>query len=110
MMRAHLVSLGCPPPVLQFVKRDPDGRFVSRNDFGWPEWNVVGGYDGMGKYTNLLRPGETVAAVIAREKGREADIRDQGFGLVRFMAQDLREPAKAAARLMKALRANGYPG
>lgn len=67
MMRAHLVSLGCPPPVLQFVIRDPDGRFVSRNDFGWPEWNVVGEYDGMGKYTNLLRPGETVAAVIARE-------------------------------------------
>ncbi|AXE39980.1 hypothetical protein JS278_02845 [Acidipropionibacterium virtanenii] len=110
MMRAHLAALGCPLPVLQFVLRDPDGRFVSRNDFGWPDWKVVAEYDGMGKYTTLLKPGETAADAIAREKAREADIRAQGYEFTRFMAQDLRKPEKAAARLMKLLRANGYRG
>lgn len=110
MMRAHLASLGCPLPVLQFVLLTPEGRFVSRNDFGWPDWKVVGEYDGMGKYTTLLRPGETAADAIRREKAREADIRDQGYELIRFMAEDLRNPQRAAARLMKLLRANGYSG
>jgi very-short-patch-repair endonuclease len=109
-MRAHLARLGCPLPELQFTLRTPEGRFVSRNDFGWPEWKVVGEYDGMGKYTDLRRPGETIADVIAREKAREADIRDQGYEIARFMAKDLRQPEQAAARLLKLLRANGYTG
>lgn len=103
MMRALLHEEGCPDPVLQFKLFTPWGRFVSRNDFGWPEYKVVGEYDGPEKYGRLLKPGQSVSDVVVSEKEREADIRDQGYQIARFSTTDLRFPKVAAARVMRLL-------
>lgn len=108
-MRAMLEVQGCPRPVLQFIIRTPDGQFVARTDFGWPEFGVIGEYHGPEKYGRLLRPGQTVSDVVVAEKDREAAIRDQGFQIIRFSAADLRNPRAAAYRLRRLIYRTG-PG
>ncbi|QCV87346.1 hypothetical protein FEZ32_02295 [Acidipropionibacterium jensenii] len=107
LMRAMLEVQGCPRPVLQFIIRTPDGQFVARTDFGWPEFGVIGEYDGPEKYGRLLRPGQTVSDVVVAEKDREAAIRDQGFQIIRFSAADLRNPRAAAYRLRRLIYRTG---
>lgn len=103
LMRAQLELHGCPRPILQYVVLTEDGRFVARCDFGWPEYGLVGEYDGREKYGALVRPGQTVSEVVMAEKAREARIRDQGLEIIRFTADDLRRPSMAAGRLRRAM-------
>lgn len=67
--------LKVPPPELQHEFRDRQGSMFS--DFWWPEFRVFGEFDGLGKYVKpeLLRPGETTADAVIREKKREDRIR-----------------------------------
>jgi len=59
---------------------------VGRSDFGWEEQRTLGEFDGRVKYGRLLRPGETAADTVYREKRREDALRDQGWQLVRWSA------------------------
>ena len=94
-----------PRPELQFEIRD--GSFVAYTDFGWPEFGVVGEFDGKGKYLRDLRPGDDPGEVVFREKVREDRIRALGWTVVRFTWADLFAFDPIAARIGRAL--NGTP-
>ena len=96
----HLARL--PTPELQFSVFTPEGRFVGRSDFGWPDFGVLGEFDGKRKYGELLRkPGQSAEEVLIAEKRREDQLRDTGWVVVRWMWQDLMRP-EALIRLQQA--------
>ncbi|MFT3834245.1 MAG: hypothetical protein QM711_13135 [Micropruina sp.] len=49
---------------------------------------------GKTKYANLLRPGETAADVVMREKRREANLRAAGWRVVRWTYADVLNPER----------------
>lgn len=93
----HLAGL--PAPELQWEVRTPQGRFLGRVDFAWPEFGVVGEFDGLAKYTEYLRPGQTVADAVVAEKRREDAIRSTGLWVVRWVWSDLDHFDRIAALL-----------
>lgn len=90
---------GIPQPVLQLEVCSRGGAFIGRSDFGWPEFGVLGEFDGMIKYSGRLDLGMSGAEAIAREKQREAALRDLGWIVVRWMWDDLANPAQLVRRL-----------
>lgn len=90
---------GLPVPELQFEVRDEHGRLVAATDFAWHEQRAFGEFDGMLKYVRLLRPGETPADAVFREKQREDRVRElTGYRCGRLVWADLATPATTAAR------------
>jgi hypothetical protein len=78
----------------------PDGRFVGRSDFGWPDFGVLGEFDGKTKYGELLRrPGQTAEEVLIAEKMREDRMRELGWVVIRWMWHDLMRPEPLINRL-----------
>lgn len=107
LMRAMCELQGCAPTDIQIEIYSPEGHFIARCDFGWLEYGIVGEHDGVQKYGRLVRPGQSVSDVVAAEKDREAQIRDQGLEIIRFCKVDLRRPAAAAARLRRLMDQRG---
>ena len=63
-------------------------------------------FDGKVKYGRLLRPGESPADAVFREKVREDRLREAlQWGMVRLVWADLYRPAATAARIRRLLRA-----
>ncbi|SDR92226.1 hypothetical protein SAMN04488543_0755 [Friedmanniella luteola] len=102
--RVLLHRIGLPPSTLQLVVLDEQGCFVGRSDFGWQEHRTLGEFDGRVTYGRLLRPGETAADVVHREKRREDALRDQGWEMVRWGSVDLHHEQALAERLRRAFR------
>ncbi|MBO9520035.1 MAG: type IV toxin-antitoxin system AbiEi family antitoxin domain-containing protein [Nocardioidaceae bacterium] len=94
---------GIPRPELQYVVRD--GReLIGIVDFAWPEYGLLGEFDGRVKYGRLLKPGERPGDVVYREKIREDRIREvTGWRMIRFGWADLERPSRTAARVRGAL-------
>ncbi|GAB2631293.1 type IV toxin-antitoxin system AbiEi family antitoxin domain-containing protein [Nocardioides ginkgobilobae] len=90
---------GLPRPVLQLDLFEPDGTFIGRVDFAWPERKVIVEFDGKVKYREHRRPGESVEEAVMREKRREDRLRAQGWLVVRMTWQDLEHPGQFVARL-----------
>lgn len=95
--RATFRLAGIPVPDLQF-NLESGGRFVARADFAWEEYRVLGEYDGRDKY------GSDPGAVLTREKVREDRIRELGWGMIRFVSGDLRDPDRLRERVLRILR------
>lgn len=93
-----------PPTGLQHELFDASGGFAGRVDFWWEEEGVVGEFDGLGKYTRLLKPGQSPEDVIRAEKARESNIRDLGYDVVRWITDDLWRPRQFIRALERALR------
>ena len=72
---------------------------MGRTDFGWPEFGVLGEFDGVIKYSGRLELGVSGSEAIAQEKQREAALRDLGWIVVRWMWDDLANPAQLVRRL-----------
>ena len=90
---------GLPAPTPQFEVRD-GGRVIFRLDFAWPEYGVYIEMDGKAKYTSLLRPGETGADVLWREKRRQdRALEITGWRCLRLTWADLENPQRTAARI-----------
>ena len=89
--RVGMHLAGVPAPELQSEIRRSDGSLVARVDFRWG--NVVGEFDGVSKYGRWLRPGETAADAVVREKIREDALRAMGFIVIRWTWKDLEDPA-----------------
>ena len=86
-----------PMPILQYEVRDARGNLLGIVDFYWPEYGVIGEFDGRVKYDSLLRPGESPADAVVREKWREDRIRaETGCLFFRWGHNDLREGTTAA--------------
>jgi very-short-patch-repair endonuclease len=90
-----MLLAGLPAPELQGWVTGADGR-AYRADFLWRDQRVIGEADGLVKYTGI----EDVRA----EKRREDALRQAGYTLVRWMADELRRtPDRVVARLSAAL-------
>jgi hypothetical protein len=92
------------PSALQFEIRSSDGGLIGRTDFAWEEQRLVGEFDGRVKYGRLLKPGQDASDAVFREKVREDAVRDEGWGVVRWVWSDLRRPDRLAARVRRRFR------
>ena len=74
LSRATIHILGFPIPLLQV--RHINGRHVEFTDFEWPDYVVIGEFDGLGKYLREeLSGNRSVAQVVIDEKQREDRLR-----------------------------------
>lgn len=82
--RANMRRIGCPIPQLQVALAGASGR-IYIVDFWWPQFNMIGEFDGDAKYTDpeFLR-GRTPEQALLDEKLREDDLRAAGHGMCRW--------------------------
>jgi hypothetical protein len=90
------------PSALQFEVRSGDGDLLGRSDFAWESDRLLGEFDGRTKYGRLLRPGQDPGDVVFAEKRREDAMRDENWGMVRWVWADLQRPDRLAARVRRA--------
>jgi hypothetical protein len=84
--RVCMLELGFPMPVLQQEFFDTFGS-IGFVDFWWPEFNLIGEFDGFGKYIrDEFTNGRSTAEVVIDEKNRENRLRaaDGGHGMTRW--------------------------
>lgn len=97
-------SFGLPQPELQYEVRRADGSIVGVTDWAWPEFGLLGEFDGRVKYGRLLQPGQDPGDVVFAEKRREDELREiTGFSMIRLIWSDFAHPAVTAARVRRAL-------
>lgn len=102
LSRALIHQLGFPAPILQHEFYDEDG-FVARVDFGWPDHDLAGEFDGAVKYLDpSLRNGRTADEVVLDEKRREDRIRALGVRVVRWDWSHATDPRRMFGRLTAA--------
>lgn len=101
----HLLwSQGLPRPELQFEVYD-GSRLVGVTDFAWPEYGLLGEFDGRVKYGRLLREGESPEDAVFREKRREDDLRQvTDWRMIRWVWADLYQPLQLAGRIRELMR------
>lgn len=104
LSRVLFHRMGLPPPTLQYDVFDDAGFLVGRSDFCWETERTLGEFDGKVKYGPLVKPGESSADVLYREKRREDALRDLGWQVVRWSWADLRHEQELAERLSRAFR------
>lgn len=82
--RVGFYLLGLPAPVLQQEFRDAEG-LIGYVDFWWPEFGLIGEFDGIGKYLrDEMLAGRTPAEVVIAEKRREDRLRALGPRVTRW--------------------------
>lgn len=107
--RAIFIDAGIEMPLLQATVVGLNGEDLGRVDFASPN-GFIGEFDGKMKYAQLLKPGETSADAIMREKRREAAISDLGWKFTRWDWNAFTKPDALVARVSAALsRANELP-
>jgi hypothetical protein len=93
-----------PEPHLQFEVYDDAGNLIGRTDFAWPDFGLLGEFDGLVKYGRLRRPGETVEQAVVREKQREDQLRElTGWLMIRIIWAELFRPTHTARRIQEQL-------
>jgi hypothetical protein len=93
-----------PEPVLQFEVRDASGRLIGITDFAWPQFGVLGEFDGMQKYGRLLKAGQTAGDAVQAEKIREDALREATNWLVlRLIWGEIFKPGATAVRIRRQL-------
>lgn len=98
-------SFGLPQPELQYEVRRADGSIAGVTDWAWPEFGLLGEFDGRIKYGRLLKSGQDPGDVVFEEKRREDELRElTGFMMIRLIWSDFANPAMTAARIRRALR------
>jgi hypothetical protein len=70
---------------------------------GWRDERLLGEFDGRIKYGRLLRPGQDPGDAVFEEKLREDALRDEGWGMVRWVWAELARPAALVQRWRRAL-------
>jgi len=103
LSRCAVRTAGLPAPELQTGFTDAAG-LIGYVDFWWPDWGVIGEFDGRGKYLREdLRNGRSIAEVIVDEKVREDRLRAAtGARMVRWGWDVARSPQLLAAALLRA--------
>ncbi|MGY1840510.1 MULTISPECIES: hypothetical protein [unclassified Modestobacter] len=101
--RAVMIEAGLPVPDLQVAVHRFDGAFVGRSDFGWRQQRLLGEFDGRIKYGRLLRPGQSPGDAVFEEKRREDALRDERWGVVRWVWVELDTPQVVVDRVARAL-------
>lgn len=94
-----------PSPDLQFEVYDADGRLVGTTDFAWPDYQLLGEFDGKVKYGRYLKKGEQPGDAVFREKKREDLLREvTTWQMIRFIWADLYRQAATADRVRRMMR------
>lgn len=84
LSRVRMFEAGLPVPELQAAFSDRMGK-VGVVDFWWPEFNLIGEFDGVSKYVREeFTGGRDIAEVIVAEKVREDRLRALGPAVVRW--------------------------
>ncbi|QHK21206.1 hypothetical protein GU243_17495 [Pseudarthrobacter psychrotolerans] len=90
--RALIHVLGLPAPVLQHSFYDHEG-FIARTDFFWPDYGVIGEFDGDSKYLDdELLGGRSARETVLAEKKREDRLRALGYTVVRWDWKAVTDP------------------
>jgi hypothetical protein len=101
-------TLGIPAPLCQFEVRDAGGVLRGTCDWGWPEHQQLGEFDGKIKYGRLVKPGQDPGEVVFAEKQREDELRElTGYSMVRLIWRDFERPRVTADRLRRRFRRVG---
>jgi len=99
-------AFGLPAPQLQYEVHDATGRLLGVTDFAWPQYGLLGEFDGRMKYERFLREGELPGDAVFREKRREERICERtGWRMIRIVWADLYRAAETAARIRRMLNA-----
>jgi very-short-patch-repair endonuclease len=94
MTAGHLVLAGIPTPKFQAPIKTAMGTYYA--DFYWPAAGLVGECDGAIKYDSTNS--------ILLEKEREQAVRDEGYGVVRWLAKHIwTRPHEVMGRIERAL-------
>lgn len=102
LSRVSMFRAGVTMPRLQVELFGASGRryFV---DFWWPQFGVIGEFDGKDKYRNpVFLQGRTAEQALLDEKDREDDLRAAGHGMVRWGWNVARSPQLLASKLARA--------
>ncbi len=100
--RVAMQALGFPAPQLQHPFWDGKG-LIGYVDFWWPEFGLIGEFDGFGKYLReALRGGLSVADVVLAEKRRENRLRALGPTVARWGWADVTAPRRMESILVAA--------
>lgn len=100
--RANMECIGISMPQIQVALAGASGR-VYIVDFWWPEFDMIGEFDGDTKYTDpeFLR-GRTPEQALIDEKRREDDLRAAGHGMTRWHWQIAYSPNRLRTHLLAA--------
>lgn len=102
LSRLRMHECGIPAPRLQVEQRDRRG-LAGITDFAWPDYGIVGEFDGAIKYTRAqYLKGRTVEQVVLEEKRREDRIRAIGRRMARWGMQELGKKHALCALLAEA--------
>ncbi len=100
--RVVIRRLGLTAPRLQHRFHDADG-LVGVVDFWWPQFDVIGEFDGIAKYVRSEFMGDSGAAdVVVAEKQREDRLRALGPRVVRWGWRELSDLRELESRLRAA--------
>jgi very-short-patch-repair endonuclease len=101
VLRLILVAAGLPEPVCGFEVRDRLGRWIGWFDLAWPQFRVLGEYDGDQHRTSTLQ--------YDRDLRRVDAVRDDGWAHLRVRASGLGPGApETVTRFRRALVAGGW--
>ena len=100
--RVNMALARLPMPELQVPIYGASGRRWTV-DFWWPEFNLIGEFDGIGKYTEpeFLR-GRTPEQALIDEKDREDDLRATGRRMSRWRWNTAKSPTLLKRKLIQA--------
>lgn len=100
--RAQEFLLGFPEPRLQFTVHDDEG-FVGETDQAWPEFELLGEFDGHTKYTRAVdSKSRPIDEIVFAEKVREDRMRATGPSMARWLWGDAHDGHRLAQILEKA--------
>lgn len=92
-------TIGLPKAVLQHEIRDHAGVLIGIVDWWWPQYNLMGEFDGKIKYGRLLKPGQSAGDVVFEEKKREDALREaSGAAMLRLIWADYAHPLEIRRR------------
>ena len=101
LSRVTAHRLGFPRPVLQFAFRDEQGEMFV--DFCWPDYRMIGEFDGAGKYLREeYTGGRSTAEIVMAEKAREDRLRALGAGVTRWGWAEAQNPPALRRKLLAA--------
>lgn len=99
-----------PAPQLQFEVIDANGVLRGVCDWGWPEHQLLGEFDGQVKYGKLLKPGQDPSSVVYAEKLREDELRElTSYAMFRIGWADYEMPTVTARRVEKLMFRSSRP-
>jgi hypothetical protein len=85
LSRVNIHELGFPAPVLQARFDDYRGH-IGDSDFWWPEFGLIGEFDGLVKYTrDQYTKGRPIEEIVVAEKVREDRLRALGPSVSRWL-------------------------